>query len=163
LSEPEGQGAAQAPLLRAAQLGVWFLTALLVLLLWLFPDAISRLRQLSAPYAQAPETCELAQGACTATFADGGTVTLDVEPRDVVATEPATFRVRVAGEGAPTLLELQGIDMNMGLIRIPLARQGDVYVATSPLPACTLHRMAWRVDVLLPDRAAGFVLWTRRR
>lgn len=163
MDQRDASRATRGRLLRAAQIGVWTLTAVVVALLWLFPDAVSRLRQLSGPYARAPEACELARGACTATFADGSTVTLEVQPRDVVATEPATFSVLVTGAGGATGLELQGIDMNMGLIRLPLEQRGDAYVATSPLPACTLHRMAWRVDVLLPDRAAGFVLWTRRR
>lgn len=125
--------------------------------LWLFPDAVSRLRQLGT-YAEADPECLLDETACTATFADGSTVTLDVTPRGMPTETPLTFEVTVTGDApVPRSLELQGIDMNMGLLSVPLQPAGDgVSRGTGVVPVCTTDRMKWHADVVMDGRTAGF-------
>jgi protein SCO1/2 len=125
--------------------------------LWLFPDAVSRLRRLGT-YAEADPECRLDQRACTAVFADGTAVTLDVTPRGMPTETPLSFEVRVDPAGpTPRSLELQGVDMNMGLIPVPLSLGDDgVARGRGVVPVCTTERMRWHADVVLDGRTAGF-------
>jgi len=125
--------------------------------LWLFPDAVSRLRQLGS-YASADPSCDLAERACTASFVDGTRVTLDITPRGLPTEEPLTLAVRVEPAGpVPQAVELQGVDMNMGLLRTELEPTGTGQASgTLVVPVCTTERMRWHADVVLDDRTAGF-------
>lgn len=126
-------------------------------LLWAFPDAVSRLRQATGPHAAASTACLLEEGPCTATFADGTAVTLDITPRGLPTETPLTLAVSVEGEGVPDHVEIQGIDMNMGLITTPLkARPDGSYAGTAIIPVCTTDQMQWHADVVLDGRTAGF-------
>jgi protein SCO1/2 len=119
----------------------------------LFPDVVSRVRQ-QGTYARAPEACRVGWEPCTATFLDGSTVTLSIEPQGLPTETPLTFRVDVQGAAArPVALELQGVDMNMGIVRFPLDGDGR---GTGVIPLCTTSEMRWRADVVLSDRTAGF-------
>lgn len=125
--------------------------------LWAFPDAMSQLRQRTTSYAT-PAACDLAAGPCVATFDDGHQTTLSVRPAPFRASRPLEWEVRTDGP-PPLAIELQGVDMNMGLVRIPLVAGPDGrFTATAALPACTSDRMRWRADVVAPDRTAGFEL-----
>ncbi|TVQ89970.1 MAG: SCO family protein [Deltaproteobacteria bacterium] len=121
--------------------------------LWLVPDLASRVRQLGS-YASSDPECLTRGTPCVARFPDGGTVTLTIEPEGLPTETPLTFRVHVdPPELSPRAVELQGVDMNMGLLRFPLDAQG---VATGTIPICTTTTMRWKADVILDDRTAGF-------
>jgi protein SCO1 len=121
--------------------------------LWFVPDVASRLRQ-SGTYASAPESCRVGAEPCAAVFADGTRVVLTVEPAGLPTETPLTFRVDVHPAGPiPRAVELQGVDMNMGLLRIPLDADGR---GSGVIPLCTTDEMRWRADVVLDDRTAGF-------
>lgn len=127
--------------------------------LWWVPDIGSRVRQ-TGTYAQADPSCVLGQTACTATFDDGVQVKLQVDPPGMPTETPLTFRVQVEPPGStPQAVELQGVDMNMGLLRVPLNDQG---VGTVVVPVCTTEQMRWQADVVLDDRTAGFGFRTVR-
>ncbi|MCA9549528.1 MAG: hypothetical protein KC933_05790 [Myxococcales bacterium] len=146
------------PVLRAA---AWILAGLFALALWFFPDAIRRWRQSSGPYALMEKGCDPSKSACVARFADGTTVALAVSPEGAPGAVPLTFTVTATKAEA---VELQGLDMNMGLLHFPLhegSRPGE-WTATGVLPVCTADRMRWRADVLLEDRAAGFELVSKQ-
>ncbi len=170
---------------RIAEWTGWMALAGVGLGLWAFPDAISRLRQASAPYAAAPAGCDAATAPCTATLA-GVPYTLRVRPDGAPSSSELTFDVQTpagtrfppdgfptdvptnvppdeppgtGGAAAPTAVELSGVDMNMGVVQLPLRPVGPGHwQAVGRLPACTLEAMRWRADVVFADRAAGFEL-----
>ena len=143
---------------RSAWLGwsAWGLLMFGVALAWWVPDLPATLRAWWRPVAQMSAGCDLAQGPCAARFADGGEVTLTVDPPHAPTNAPVTLTVREDGVGVPTGLAVLGVDMYMGLITLPLIADADAYVAQARLPLCTLDRMRWRVDVLFEDRTAVF-------
>lgn len=128
--------------------------------LWAFPDAVSRLRQIGS-YASADPACDLAAEPCTATFPDGHRVTLSLSPKGAPTETPLTVEVQVdPPDLGASAVELQGLDMNMGLLRVdlsPTPAEG-VYRGTVVVPVCTTDSMRWHADVLLDDRTAGFGL-----
>lgn len=136
--------------------------ALLGLSLVAFPDLVSRFRQRVNPYAAMPPECDLGSGACTATFPDGQEVVLRVSPQSLRHQDPLTLTVQVEGRAQPQSVELQGADMPMGLVKLPLSADHDLWSATGHLPACSTERMQWRADVILDDRVAGFTFWSVR-
>ncbi|WP_295880133.1 hypothetical protein [uncultured Thiohalocapsa sp.] len=116
--------------------------------------------------------CDLRTSACGVSFADGGSVQLDIRPRGMPTAEPLDVAVRLADLPPPARVELDfaGIDMDMGYNRVPLSPVPDasgVYTGTGMLPVCLVERMAWEARVLLhfEDRtlAAPFRFETRRR
>lgn len=143
----------------------WVVAAVAVGLAWFAPDALSRLRAASTSYAAMDPSCTLADGPCQATFADGIAVTLSVDPPHAPTAEPLTFTVGVAGDGpAPSTIDILGVDMYMGLTRVPLRPTGTPgeYAGEATLPLCTTRTMRWRADVLFGGRAAGFDLLSTR-
>jgi hypothetical protein len=142
---------------RALHIAAWGLAGAAALALWLFPDAIARWRQSSGPYALMEPGCDLGKSPCTARFADGTAVSLAVSPPRAPGATPLTFTVTATKAEA---VELQGLDMNMGLFHFPLhpGPGPGQWSATGVLPVCTAGRMRWRADVLLEGRAAGFEL-----
>jgi len=131
--------------------------------LWWFPDAISRIRTLGAPYAEAERSCDLALGPCTASFADGTSVHLTATPQPAGPGVPVVLSVTVDGPGRPVAVELQGVEMAMGFLRLPIVEADGRWSASAQLPVCTTERMLWKADVVLDDRVAGFFLWSTRQ
>ena len=130
--------------------------------LWFFPDAISRLRTAGVPYAEADRSCDFAQGPCEAVFDDGVRVTLHAGPQPVPQGESVTLQVEVGGDSEPQAIEIQGAEMAMGFLRLPLEPSGTRWILHTELPACATDRMLWKADVVLDDRVAGFHLWSTR-
>lgn len=136
----------------------WGLPLALLALLWWFPDAVSRIRQHSAPYAGMPTDCLLAEGPCTATFADGREVRLTLTPGRPQASSVLTFHLHTPPSLTPRQVQVQGLDMNMGLATYLVTPGPDpgTWTASGALPICTEQTMTWRADVLFDDRSAGF-------
>jgi len=156
------RGARGLPLGRLLQGLLWALAVAAVGALWWFPDAISRLRTLGVPYAEMEPGCDLAMGPCAASFSDGTVVRMEATPQPSRPGEPVKVSVRVEGSGRPVALELQGVEMAMGFLRLPLVEAGERFTASVDLPVCTTERMLWKADVVLDDRVAGFFLWSTR-
>ena len=111
--------------------------------------------------------CDLRAEPCTVSFASGGQVTLDIEPRGIPAVEPLTIDVRLDGLASPERIEVDfaGVDMDMGFNRAALAPVADAdgtqhFRGNGMLPVCVRERMTWEARVLLyyPEglRAAPF-------
>jgi hypothetical protein len=141
---------------------LWVVAIVAVGGLWWFPDAISRLRTLGAPYAEAEPGCDLAVGPCTAAFPDGTEVQLRAFPQPAGPEDPVQVSVTVKGASRPVALEVQGADMAMGFLRLPLVEADGHWSVSASLPACTTAQMRWKADVVLEDRVAGFFLWSTR-
>jgi hypothetical protein len=96
------------------------------------------------------EGCRLDRQVCSAALPGGGRIEMALEPRPVPASGP--MRVIVAVEGAqPDGVEVgfQGVDMNMGLHRLPLVAANGRHVGETTLPVCVTGRMVWQATVLL--------------
>lgn len=122
--------------------------------------------------------CNLRQTACAVTFASGGTVQLDIQPRGIPVVQPLAIEVALGGLRRPQRVELDfaGFDMDMGYNRVPLhpvasAAADDIaqpvlYRGSAMLPICVRDRMIWEARVLLyrPDGilAAPFRFETHR-
>ncbi len=133
-----------------------------VVALWWFPDAISRLRAMGSPYAEADAACELSAGPCEARFPDGTVVRLAATPQPSSAGVPVALTVGVEGDSRPVAVELQGVEMAMGFLRLPFTEANGDWTVSVDLPVCTTERMQWKADVVLDDRVAGFYLWSTR-
>ena len=67
------------------------------------------------------------------------------------------FVFEVRSERLPAeKLDLTGVEMNMGLFSDALKGGSQTRSATVSLPLCTLKKMHWRAEVVLPDRVAVF-------
>lgn len=93
--------------------------------------------------------CDLGRGACAVVFPGYGTLALDLGPRPLAANAPLAATLSVQGtQPDRVVLELAGVDMDMGTWTFPLEPSGDgVFAGSLTLPACVRRRMRWRVDV----------------
>jgi hypothetical protein len=103
--------------------------------------------------------CRLRQGPCTANFAEGGTVTLAIEPQGIPVVAPLSIRVDLAGlQALGVELDFAGADMNMGYNRVALEPMGDGrYQGKGMLPVCVRDRMTWEAKVLVQTSAGLMV------
>lgn len=136
---------------------LWVVGGALLALAWLSPDLISSWRARSAPYASMSEGCDPTRQLCSAVFDDGLRVELSVD----TSTQPERrrafdFTVRAPEGVAPTHVDLSGINMMSGLFRLPLEPSDGDWSASTHLPRCTMKKMLWRAEVILPDRTARF-------
>lgn len=123
-----------------------------------------------AELAPAPASCDLRRGACTARFADGGRVSLLIEPTGIPLVKPLRLRALLQDmPPAPRVeVDFRGVDMDMGLNRFALeaTAQPGAYQGTGMLPLCARQRMRWEARVLLfwadATRAAAFRFDTQR-
>lgn len=95
--------------------------------------------------------CDLGTGPCTAHFPNGGSVTLDLEPRGIPPLTKLRLAVFTQGIDATSVqIDFAGADMNMGYNRPTLAGVGPGrYRGEGMLPICVRDRMAWEARVLL--------------
>ncbi|MEL6189239.1 MAG: hypothetical protein AAFU79_31845 [Myxococcota bacterium] len=140
--------------------GLWGATGLVLALAWSWPSLSDRLW--GAPGEMRPG-CDPEAGFCPVAFEDGAEVRLRVET-STLPRRKRHFGFFVEAPGLePSLIELSGVEMNMGLFRLPLhPGPGAVWTATAPLPLCTLKQMSWRADVRLGDRRARFFFRSER-
>lgn len=112
--------------------------------------------------------CELRAGPCTARFAGGGEVTLDIAPRGIPLAAPLDLQVGVRGlTVSAAAVDFVGTDMYMGYNRPALTADGaGRFRGAGMLPVCIRNRMAWEARVLLTTPAgllaAPFRFETRR-
>ncbi|MFO8047038.1 MAG: hypothetical protein R6U30_14360 [Halomonas sp.] len=104
--------------------------------------------------------CELSVGACRATLGDAGSLMLDLgADGGIRALEILSMTVVLEGvEAESVVVDFIGRDMDMGLHRYPLTRQGDgIFHGQGQIPICTETVMPWRARVIVTsdDRRVG--------
>ena len=105
-------------------------------------DSFSRL-ELSAD-------CDLRAGPCRHARS-GGVITFAVEPRSIPLMQPLRLEVTTDGLDADeVLVEIRGLNMDMGLNRTRLQRNADGrWHGETILPICSQRRMHWEAAVRL--------------
>ncbi len=96
--------------------------------------------------------CELTQGACQASLGGDGSLTLDLGADGKIrALEILPMTVVLEGvEAESVVVDFIGRDMDMGLHRYPLVREGDgTFRGEGQIPICTQTVMPWRARVIV--------------
>ncbi|MCB1722639.1 MAG: hypothetical protein KDJ39_02975 [Gammaproteobacteria bacterium] len=99
--------------------------------------------------------CDLRLGPCRRPL-DEGAVTLAITPSDIPLMRPLILDVKVEGaDVSSVLVEIRGLNMDMGLNRVRLQTAGDgAWRGETILPICSRRRMEWEASVRL-DNGAG--------
>ncbi len=132
-----------------------FRLAVLVLLAGAVVGGVPRLRQLVDPRPSLVAThagdCDLRVRACTASFEQGGSVTLAIGPDGIPVLTPLTLTVEVRGlVASEVMVDFVGVGMSMGYNRPTLRPAGaQRFVGSGMLPACVRDTMTWDARVLL--------------
>lgn len=96
------------------------------------------------------EDCRLDRQTCSAALPGGGRVEMALEPRPVPTSGPMRIVVTIESAKADGVeVSFQGVDMNMGLHRLPLTGANGRYSGETTLPVCVTGRMVWQATVLL--------------
>lgn len=95
--------------------------------------------------------CRLDRQICSAALPDGGRLEVSLEPRPVSTITPIRVSVSIAGLPAGRVeVEFQGVDMNMGLHRLPLVSAGSGrFSGETTLPVCVTGQMVWQATILI--------------
>lgn len=132
---------------------LWVLLSLLLVAIAVV--LVFKLRPLLVPepvlLAVSSPDCDLRAGPCTARFAGGGEVTLDVMPRGIPVIRPLELMVSIQDLAASdVMVDLAGVDMDMGYNRPVLKPDGPGrYRGAGMLPVCVRNHMTWEARVLL--------------
>ncbi len=135
----------------SARLVPWAAVLLGLMALWIWADRL--LPDGETPmHIVAPDVCDLNQQACTVDLADGGQLTLDLQPRPIPTLRALEVRLEVSGRDPDWVeLDLAGVEMFMGLNRARLERvapgqfRGKIVV-----PVCVSESMTWAAT-LFPE------------
>lgn len=96
------------------------------------------------------EGCRLDRQACSAALPGAGKVELALEPRPVPTSAPVRIVVTVEhAQPSAVAVRFEGVDMNMGLHRVPLQARDGRHVGETTLPVCVTGRMVWQATVEL--------------
>lgn len=103
--------------------------------------------------------CQLNQGACERTLAQGGVVQFAVGPQPILGAAPLHFELDVRNlDIRSAAVDLSGVDMNMGSYRFELEAEAQgLYRADGTLPVCVRNRMLWQADLWLKTRKRGVI------
>ncbi|HSH47352.1 MAG TPA: hypothetical protein VK991_02025 [Halomonas sp.] len=95
--------------------------------------------------------CDLAQGPCSAPLGDGRQLTFGMRSEGPVrALELLPLVVHLDGGAATAaMVRFEGLDMDMGLHRFPLAADGEVFRGEGQVALCTEDVMEWRARVVV--------------
>lgn len=103
-----------------------------------------------------PLPCDLHTGACIASRGNQQ-LQLRVTPGPLASLKPLEVEVRLQQlDARQVMLDLQGVDMYMGLNQIHLTQdeeRPDIWRGTTELAVCTTGEMTWRASVYVdtPD------------
>ncbi|OOZ42355.1 hypothetical protein BOW53_00515 [Solemya pervernicosa gill symbiont] len=105
--------------------------------------------------AELIEECDLNLGSCSSSLADFGAVSLTIAPHPIPVIKPLSISVQSDIPGIESLMvDISGLNMNMGLNRFPLLRQSDgSYRGDGMLPVCTRNLMRWQAKVIVQTDA----------
>lgn len=107
------------------------------------------------PHADVPlplvADCHLDREICSAALPGGGRLEVSLEPRPISTIKPIQVSVSIVGLSAGRVdVDFQGVDMNMGLHRLPLAAAGPGrFSAETTLPVCVTGQMIWQATILV--------------
>ncbi len=113
------------------------------------------------------EACDLRTGPCRQP-ADGGSVTLGIQPAAIPLMRPLRLTVVVEGLAERAVqVEIRGLNMDMGLNRTSLTRMpGGLWEGETMLPICSQRLMSWeaavRLDVSGQALEIPFFFYTNR-
>lgn len=95
--------------------------------------------------------CRLDRQICSVALPEGGRLEVSLEPRPVSSLAPIRVSVSVAGlQVGRVEVDFQGVDMNMGLQRMPLQAAGPGrFSGEATLPVCATGQMLWQATVLI--------------
>ncbi|MBO9668104.1 MAG: SCO family protein [Bdellovibrio sp.] len=99
-------------------------------------------------------SCDLAtQDACEIKTAEG-TFEMIMNPRPVHELQTTSVTVRTNdSEWLPLLLDLEGIEQDMGFIRPSLAKADSGFKASFELPVCEIKTMQWRIRLVVQNKS----------
>ena len=127
------------------------LTALGLLALLLGRDLIEQTQQADS-ITIPPLPCDLHTGACLASRGNQQ-LQLRVTPGPLESLKPLDVEVRLQQlDAQQVMLDLQGVDMYMGLNQIHLVQdeeRDDIWRGTTELAVCTTGEMTWRASVFV--------------
>lgn len=100
--------------------------------------------------------CDLEAGPCQQTLG-GGEISFSITPRPIPLMRTLTLAVGLSGvDAAAVVVEIRGLNMDMGLNRVRLQRDGSgVWRGETILPVCSQRRMEWEAAVRL-DSGSGY-------
>lgn len=98
-----------------------------------------------------PPACDLSQGPCAAPLGDGRQLVFAMPSGGPVrALELLPLSVRLEGGTATAaVVRFEGVKMDMGLHRFPLAADGEVFRGDGQVALCTEDVMEWRARVVV--------------
>jgi len=103
--------------------------------------------------------CDLNKGDCETSLSGAGKIIFSILPRPILGVSPLQFSVRLEGLTLRrAVLELSGVDMNMGMTRLAMQPDGTGrYVADGSLSVCVRDRMQWRAELWLDTQSQGLI------
>jgi len=103
--------------------------------------------------------CVLNEAVCESKLAGGGTIGLMIGPKPILGASPLKFELSTQNlEVESAVIDLEGVDMNMGRYRFELDPDGESkFVAAGNLPVCVRNQMVWQADVWLNTRNQGLI------
>lgn len=112
---------------------------------------MSQTGQPDAPTVLPVSDCDLSAGACTYALTEGGSVTLDIQPRPIEPITALSVDVQVDGQAPVRVaLDLSGTEMDMGFNQTPLTELSNGHFAgQTSIPVCTTGKMRWLASVQL--------------
>lgn len=103
--------------------------------------------------------CLLNEAACTTELIDNSSINFNIEPRPIKGVSPLAFTLHADNlDIKQAVVDLSGVDMNMGSYRFTFKPKGDnLYVADGNLPVCIRDQMLWQADVWLDTKQKGLI------
>ncbi len=97
------------------------------------------------------ESCDLHNGPCKLTFADGSSVSLLISPNTIPLLQRLQLHVEVEGISVKKVeIDFTGYEIDLGYNRPELkAINKTTFMGDAFLPLCTLSEMDWSAKVLL--------------
>ena len=97
------------------------------------------------------EGCRLDRQTCSTALPEGGVLEMSLEPRPVPSSAPVQVSVVLRGlQPDKVEVDFQGVEMNMGLHRLPLVdKGGGRFGGETTLPVCVTGKMVWQATVRL--------------
>lgn len=95
------------------------------------------------------EACDVGRQICTVSLSNGGSLTLDLGPRPLSASQPLQLQMAASGFSVRHVaVSMVGVSMNMVETRTELIPSGEAsWRGDLSLPACSTGPMAWQANV----------------
>lgn len=91
------------------------------------------------------QNCDLSERACAV-----DDYSLEFLDRPILPLKPIRVELRTSREILSVILDLEMLDMDMGINRFALKKTGqDTWTGTVMIPVCATGRRDWRVNMLL--------------